>query len=282
MQKMPINTSVEPSSTSINIGDVNPFKQTTPDKVNVVDNSVKWMQMSNKTKIIAGIISFVVLLVIILSSTLTQPSHNSGTNTQNNEPEYLATPSDDGIDSAPDNYIEPVTDNPNNCNNKLPYGPISSNLVVTTQLIDICHSAYYAKFDPNAKIPLFTTYMINSQTIAGCYSKDNVRKPTPTYSRDPNTTVDQSAKKSDYQGSGYDHGHLAPASDLGYNKNVLYESYYYTNLAPQLHSFNAGRWAVLENSVRYWALPQIQNGHQIQIIWEHFITVHHKNLKIVL
>jgi endonuclease G len=209
---------------------------------------------------------------------LSEP-HNQSHADNSYQPDYYGpTPSDDMVESAPDNDLEPVSDNPSNCKNKLPYGDITSQLI-PTQLIDICHSAYYAKFDPNAKIPLFTSYIINNKTIAGCYSKDNVRKPTPTYSRDPNTTADQSANKGDYQGSVYDHGHLAPASDLGYDKNVLYESYYYTNLAPQLHSFNAGRWGVLENSVRYWAFPQTQNGHQIQIIMGTLYNSASKKLK---
>jgi len=198
------------------------MSNTNSDRVNVVDNSIKWMQLSNKIKIIAVIVVFVILFVIILSSTLTLPSHHE-----------------------PDKSSELATD-PVDCNDKLPYGPISSTLVAT-QLIDICHNAYYAKFDPLAKIPLFTTYIINNQTIAGCETQK-----TPTYSRDPTTTPDQSAKKIDYQGSGYDHGHMAPASDLAYNKNVLYESYYYTNLAPQLPSLNRGVWETLESSIRYW------------------------------
>ena len=273
---MPVNSSVELSDTSINMNNTNPSKQSTPDKVNVVDNSVKWIQMSNKTKIIAGIISFVILLIIILSSTLTQQSHHSDTNTQNNQPFYGSTSStsDDGISFANDTYLEPVTDNTVNCNDKFPFGKPESYLI-TTNLIDICHSGYYSKYDPNAKIPLFTIYMITNQTIAGCIDRNKIR-PVPSYKIDPNIIPSQSPHKNDYSSGSpeYQCGHMAPANDLAYNRTAFYESFYYTNLAPQTQQINknGGMWTKLENSIRYWGYLQTIKGHNLQIIMGTYYT----------
>ena len=62
------------------------------------------------------------------------------------------------------------------------------------------------------------------------------------------------ANNKDYKGSGYDRGHLAPASDMGYSKITMAESFYYSNMSPQLPGFNRGVWKSLEELVRTWAI----------------------------
>lgn len=58
----------------------------------------------------------------------------------------------------------------------------------------------------------------------------------------------------DYSGSGFDRGHLAPASDMGWSETSMDESFYYSNISPQTPSFNRGIWKRLEELVRTWAI----------------------------
>ena len=53
-----------------------------------------------------------------------------------------------------------------------------------------------------------------------------------------------------YDGFGYDRGHLAPSADFKWSKTALSESYYYSNMSPQLGDFNRFKWAELENWMR--------------------------------
>lgn len=53
-----------------------------------------------------------------------------------------------------------------------------------------------------------------------------------------------------YDGYGYDRGHLAPSADFRWSPIALSESYYYSNMSPQLPDFNRGIWATLENELR--------------------------------
>ncbi len=53
-----------------------------------------------------------------------------------------------------------------------------------------------------------------------------------------------------YDGFGYDRGHLAPSADFRWSKTALSESYFYSNMSPQVADFNRGRWAELEGLVR--------------------------------
>ena len=62
-----------------------------------------------------------------------------------------------------------------------------------------------------------------------------------------------SATLADYAGSGYDRGHLAPAADMGWSLQTMKESFYFSNMSPQLPSFNRGIWKKTEEQVRDWA-----------------------------
>lgn len=62
-----------------------------------------------------------------------------------------------------------------------------------------------------------------------------------------------SAAPDDYQGSGYDRGHLAPAADMAFDKTAMSESFFMSNMSPQEPGFNRGIWKELEGHVRDFA-----------------------------
>lgn len=62
------------------------------------------------------------------------------------------------------------------------------------------------------------------------------------------------AVKADYWYSGYDRGHLAPSADFRWSPIALSESYFYSNMSPQLPELNREKWAELENAVRDYVL----------------------------
>lgn len=54
----------------------------------------------------------------------------------------------------------------------------------------------------------------------------------------------------DYQGSGFDRGHLAPAADFYQDTNANRETFLMSNMSPQSPGLNRGLWADLEAWVR--------------------------------
>jgi endonuclease G len=62
-----------------------------------------------------------------------------------------------------------------------------------------------------------------------------------------------SATYADYKGSGYNRGHLVPAADMAFDKQVMQETFQMSNISPQLKAFNNGVWKELEENVRSWA-----------------------------
>lgn len=63
-----------------------------------------------------------------------------------------------------------------------------------------------------------------------------------------------SASLRDYRASGYDRGHLAPAGDMTWSEEAMSDSFYMSNMSPQLPGFNRGVWKRLEALIRNWAV----------------------------
>ncbi len=66
---------------------------------------------------------------------------------------------------------------------------------------------------------------------------------------DPKVST-KSASLDDYKSSGYDRGHLCPAASMSHNQTAMSESFFLSNMSPQLPSFNRGAWKNLEEHVR--------------------------------
>ena len=92
---------------------------------------------------------------------------------------------------------------------------------------------------------------------------------TDDFRRDPAVPTG-SASLSDYRGSGYDRGHLAPAGDMAFSGRAMSESFYLSNMSPQEPSFNRGIWRSLESLVRGWAA---EKGHLYVVTGGIFQTV---------
>lgn len=78
----------------------------------------------------------------------------------------------------------------------------------------------------------------------------NFKRP---YFVQDNKVVTKSADWRNYKKSGYDKGHLCPAADREFSQVAYNETFLTSNIAPQLHDFNAGIWNRLEQKTRYWA-----------------------------
>lgn len=55
-----------------------------------------------------------------------------------------------------------------------------------------------------------------------------------------------------FRHSGYSRGHLVASEDRIYSREANEQTFYYTNMSPQLQSHNAGIWHRLENKVQQW------------------------------
>jgi endonuclease G len=104
------------------------------------------------------------------------------------------------------------------------------------------HTNYTSHFSKSKKYPVMVEWWITKAKI-GCPTplarKDNF-KPDPKLPNETNLLED-------YKGSGTDRGHMMPAAEnLCQTPEVQDECFYFSNMAPQYHSLNAGDWKSVE------------------------------------
>jgi endonuclease G len=73
-----------------------------------------------------------------------------------------------------------------------------------------------------------------------------------TFRPDPDVRT-ESATPRDYNGSGYDRGHLCAAADMAFDAAAIDETFLMSNMSPQVPAFNGGVWRELEECARDWA-----------------------------
>jgi endonuclease G, mitochondrial len=114
----------------------------------------------------------------------------------------------------------------------------------TNQIIE--HDFYTLSYSEKYEQAEWVAYELKKSHL----NKSNFKRP---YFIDDPEVFTNSASWKNYKRSGYDKGHLCPAGDRGFSKAAFDETFYTSNISPQLHDFNSGIWNTLEQKTRYWA-----------------------------
>ena len=111
----------------------------------------------------------------------------------------------------------------------------------------IQHSYYTLSYSSTHRQAEYSYYYLSPESILGGQARTDDFRVDPKVSANP-------VKSTDYQGSGYDRGHLCPAADMALNLTAMSETFYMSNMSPMAPSFNRGIWSRLEDWVREEAL----------------------------
>lgn len=120
----------------------------------------------------------------------------------------------------------------------------------------IHHSALTLAYADKFEQARWVTHIITEDVTKGTVFRTNDFRPDEKVSTGSAVEADYFLKKMKtdstwaYDAFGYDRGHLAPSADFRWSKTALSESYYYSNMSPQLAEFNRGAWGDLEDAVR--------------------------------
>ena len=109
----------------------------------------------------------------------------------------------------------------------------------------INHQYYTVSFLQDYKQSEWTFYLSTKANLIERVKRDNQFRKDPLLNG-------KSANNGDYIKSGYDKGHQIPAGDMCFCLQSMTESFYFTNVSPQVPSFNRGIWENLEQQVRNW------------------------------
>lgn len=110
----------------------------------------------------------------------------------------------------------------------------------------IHHTGYSVSYNELLRLPNWVGYELTREKTTGTVARAKHFQPDPL-------VQGISADNQDYSHSGYDRGHMAPAADMKWSTQAMKESFYFSNICPQLHNLNAGDWKELEEKVREWA-----------------------------
>lgn len=105
---------------------------------------------------------------------------------------------------------------------------------------------YSVEYDVDLRHPRWVALLFDDQTAA-----DAGVGRSDAWDWDPKVPRSFSTETW-FRGSGYSRGHMVASSDRYYSKDANKQTFYYTNVSPQLQEHNGGVWQRLESRVQSW------------------------------
>lgn len=111
----------------------------------------------------------------------------------------------------------------------------------------LCRTGFALSHDEERKTPLWVAQRMTAERLTVKVKRSDRFMP------DPELPKGKRAELEDYLASGYDRGHMAPAADMRFSEQAMRESFYLSNMAPQVGpGMNRGIWNEIESAIRRW------------------------------
>ncbi len=119
---------------------------------------------------------------------------------------------------------------------------------------------YVLDWHPEKKHSRWVAFVFTNTTAAQNWNRSNwngtewggtVWEGDP-FQPDPDIPVGERSELSDFSNSGYQRGHLCASADRLFSQDANGQTFYLSNMSPQIGSFNTTDWAALETQVRNW------------------------------
>jgi endonuclease G len=140
----------------------------------------------------------------------------------------------------------------------LPFGVPAVAAAEHPHQTPLCRHFYATAHDNDLKVPIWVAWRLDrnrSLGVPGCVPDKDQFRP------DPDLPKDARADLEDYRAAGpdgvhYSRGHMANSFDFRFSALAQTETYFLSNMLPQLQANNGGIWLTLENAERAWALQR--------------------------
>ena len=113
---------------------------------------------------------------------------------------------------------------------------------------ELCYEAFAILHSGTTKTPVFVAERLTREGIGSANEKR-----TNKFFADARLPRSERAELSDYKGSGYARGHMAPAGDMS-SPAAMAQSFSLANMVPQNSTQNSGAWAKIEQDTRRYVL----------------------------
>lgn len=113
---------------------------------------------------------------------------------------------------------------------------------------ELCYESFAILHSGESKTPVFVAERLTRASVG-----DANEKRTNKFFADARLPRSERAELSDYKGSGYARGHMAPAGDMA-NPTAMAQSFSLANMVPQNQAQNSGAWSKIEQDTRRYVL----------------------------
>ncbi len=113
----------------------------------------------------------------------------------------------------------------------------------------LCFSGFAVMHSGKTHVPIYVAEKLNKQLLSD--AQENER--TNQFFEEARLPASERAQLSDYQGSGYDRGHMAPAADMATDESMA-QSFTLANMIPQAPINNRKSWAGIEKATRKYVM----------------------------
>jgi len=227
------------------------------------ENRGRSTSKSTKTKVLRSIFGFVGILILLKILSLVNVDEWGIPEEENFDSNDSVTFSDEKVD------------------------PVDKTFFPESTTGEVVHHKHYSlSYDEEHEQAEWVAYKLTEKSLR----MPNVKRAKRF--KDDKAVSTTSAYHNDYSHSGYTRGHLAPAGDMAFSTEAMQESFYMSNMSPQLKEFNGGIWRELEETVRDWAFdhdelyivsgPVLKEGHIIKKIGRNEVSVPDQFYKIIL
>ena len=122
---------------------------------------------------------------------------------------------------------------------------------------ELCKTNYAVIHKCSVKAPIAVFENITPQAISGPAKRQD------DFRADPSVHDQCRASLGDYAGNPYDRGHMAAAGNNTQTREIMSESFFLSNMVPQVPNNNRGIWRILEMQIR----DQVaQTGQSLYVI----------------
>lgn len=147
----------------------------------------------------------------------------------------------------------PTTDNTAYARLEFPHIKTTGNNLVIVHSTSDYGINYSVEWDCDKKAQRWSCYEMDASNSVVNWKRSSWEKTA--WEGDPfqeDTAIPEAYRTTlaDYRGSGYDRGHICPSADRQNSKDANEQTFYLSNMQPQVNGFNAGVWANMENQLR--------------------------------
>lgn len=169
------------------------------------------------------------------------------------ESDNLPKQNKDNPEAEANTNANPTQQNSNYARLEYPHIKTDGNNLVIVHSTTGAGINYSVEWDCDKKAQRWTCYEMDAANSVKKWSRSNwdtTEWGGDPFQEDKDIPEQYRTKLSDYRGSGYDRGHICPSADRLNSKDANEQTFYLSNMQPQVNGFNVGVWATMETQLR--------------------------------